>query len=270
MGKKFRELKAEEIDVRIGQCIATPKWEGVSLLLYKNARVDMDILDETVGADYWQRDHKVINDNLYCAVGIWNDTLRDWVWKTDCGVESNTEKEKGEASDAFKRACVNWGIGRELYTAPKNMLIACELDDKKKKPKDKKLKFSVSEIEYIDGRITRLIVVDQNNAVAFTYPKNSNTTPQNKPANGSKSNDKPKSFQPLTKSELIGFYGIENPEKTIVWLEGKAGKELANFNEEETASARALLDKKKAEREAEAARYKSQLKGISDEELPFK
>jgi hypothetical protein len=93
---------------------------------------------------------------------------------------------------------------------------------------------------------------------------------QNKPANGSKSNDKPKSFQPLTKSELIGVYGIENPEKTIVWLEGKAGKELANFNEEETASARALLDKKKAEREAESARYKSQLKGISDEELPCK
>ena len=92
---------------------------------------------------------------------------------------------------------------------------------------------------------------------------------QNKPANTPKSNDKPKSFQPLTKSELIGVYGIENPEKTIVWLEGKAGKELANFNEEETASARAILDKKKAEREA-SARYKSELKGISEEELPFK
>lgn len=92
---------------------------------------------------------------------------------------------------------------------------------------------------------------------------------QNKATNAQKSNDKPKSFQPLTKSELIGVYGIENPEKTIVWLEGKAGKELANFNEEETASARAILDKKKAEREA-SARYKSQLKGISDEELPFK
>ena len=93
---------------------------------------------------------------------------------------------------------------------------------------------------------------------------------QNKPTNTQKKDDKPKAFQPLTKSELIGVYGIENPEKTIIWLEGKAGKELENFNEEETACARALLDKKKAEREAEASRYKSKLKGISDEELPFK
>lgn len=269
MGKKFRELKAEEIDVRIGQCIATPKWEGVSLLLYKNARVDMDILDETVGADYWQRDHKVINDNLYCAVGIWNDTLRDWVWKTDCGVESNTEKEKGEASDAFKRACVNWGIGRELYTAPKNMLIACELDEKKKKPKDKNLKFSVSEIEYTDSRITKLTVVDQNGAVAFTYPKKSNTTPQNKPANTPKSPDKPKSFQPLTKSELIGTWGVENVNDTIVWFEGKFGCEFARWDEELTEMARAKLKAQKEKRE-EMERYKSDLKGISEEELPFK
>lgn len=269
MGKKFRELKAEEIDVRIGQCIATSKWEGVSLLLYKNARVDMDILDETVGADYWQRDHKVINDNLYCAVGIWNDTLRDWVWKTDCGVESNTEKEKGEASDAFKRACVNWGIGRELYTAPKNMLIACELDDKKKKPKDKKLKFSVSEIEYIDGRITRLIVVDQNNAVAFAYPKNSNTTQQNKPANPPKSNDKPKVFQPLTKSEMIGVWGVKNVEETLAWFEGKFGVSYKEWDEELTEIARAKLKEKKEKREG-TERYKTELKAISDEELPFK
>lgn len=92
---------------------------------------------------------------------------------------------------------------------------------------------------------------------------------RNKPANTPKTSDKPKGFQPLTKSELIGKYGLENPEKTIAWLEGKVGKELAHFDEEETAAARAILDKKKAEREAETARYKSELKGISEEELPF-
>ena len=92
---------------------------------------------------------------------------------------------------------------------------------------------------------------------------------QNKPANGSKSNDKPKSFQPLTKSELIGTWGVENVNETIVWFEGKFGCEFARWDEELTEMARAKLKEQKEKREA-SARYKSQLKGISDEELPFK
>lgn len=115
---KFRTLFADEIEVRIGQVIDKPNYKGVTLLLYKNARVDMDILDETVGADYWQREPIEVKGNLYCRVGIYNKELNTWIWKSDCGTESNAEKEKGESSDAFKRACVNWGIGRELYTAP--------------------------------------------------------------------------------------------------------------------------------------------------------
>ena len=111
---KFRDLNADEIDVRIGQV-----GEGYfTLLCYKDARVDMDILDETVGAERWQRRHYEVKSNLYCEVGIHFEGV-GWVFKGDCGTESNTEKEKGEASDSFKRACVNWGIGRELYTAPK-------------------------------------------------------------------------------------------------------------------------------------------------------
>lgn len=114
MTTKFRKLRADEIECRIGQIKTT----GLTLLLYKDARCDMNILDETVGPDNWYRDHKDLKGRMYCGVGIYNKDTDSVVWKWDCGSESNTEAEKGEASDSFKRACVNWGIGRELYTAP--------------------------------------------------------------------------------------------------------------------------------------------------------
>ena len=117
---EFRLLRPEEIEIRIGNTISTSKWQGYSLLLYKNARADMNILDETVGVENWQREHYECKGNLFCRVGIRIDRedCIEWVWKSDCGVESNTEAQKGEASDSFKRACFNWGIGRELYTSP--------------------------------------------------------------------------------------------------------------------------------------------------------
>lgn len=114
MAGLFRALRADEIDARVAMVTK----DGCSILLYKDARADMNILDETVGCENWQRKHELINGNLFCSVGIWSDTRSEWVWKQDVGTESNTEKEKGQASDSFKRACVNWGIGRELYTAP--------------------------------------------------------------------------------------------------------------------------------------------------------
>jgi hypothetical protein len=108
----FRDLKADEIECRVAQ--ATEK--GVSLLMYKDARCDQNILDETVGAFGWMRQHT--RDNANCIVSIWDEKKGQWILKEDTGTESNTEKEKGLASDSFKRACFNWGIGRELYTAP--------------------------------------------------------------------------------------------------------------------------------------------------------
>lgn len=110
--KRFRELRADEIDCRV----ATVKSNGISLLLYKDARCDMNILDETVQPENWQRSHS--RDNANCTVSIWDDSKKQWISKEDTGTESFTEKEKGLASDSFKRACFNWGIGRELYTAP--------------------------------------------------------------------------------------------------------------------------------------------------------
>lgn len=109
---KFRTLKASEIECRP----ATINQKGLSLLLYKDARVDQNILDETVGCLNWQRHHS--RDNANCIVSIWDEEKKQWIEKEDTGTESNTEKEKGLASDSFKRACFNFGIGRELYSAP--------------------------------------------------------------------------------------------------------------------------------------------------------
>ena len=112
MAKEIRKLRADEIECRIGQI----KENGLSLLLYKDARCDMNILDETFGSMNWKREHT--RDNRNCIVSVYDEDKREWVSKEDTGTESNTEAEKGLASDSFKRACVNWGIGRELYTAP--------------------------------------------------------------------------------------------------------------------------------------------------------
>lgn len=148
----FRDLKKEEIDVRVGQVGD----DFATLLLYKDARVDMDILDETVGSENWQRKHYEVKGNMYCSVGIkCND---EWVWKDDCGTESNTEKEKGESSDSFKRACVNWGIGRELYTSPK-IFINCETAAKKIV---NLTNFEVSDIEIKDKAIVKLSIKAYN------------------------------------------------------------------------------------------------------------
>ena len=152
--KEFRELTASEIDVRI-QSIAKVKNEVVAyLLLYKDARCDMNILDETVGPTGWQRSHRVIGDRLYCQVSIYDEDKKEWITKEDVGTESNTEAEKGHASDSFKRACVNWGIGRELYTAPSISVKLAENEfyDDKGKPKSK-AKFYVKSIDYKKSNI---------------------------------------------------------------------------------------------------------------------
>lgn len=152
---EFRKLKAEEIECRIGSVHS----RGFTLLLYKDARVDMTILDETVGPANWQRDHKEIKGVVYCGVGIRPKGSDEWAWKWDAGSESYTEKEKGEASDSFKRACVNWGIGRELYTAPFISINAkTENDGKGYKlvRKSDGYGYKVAAIEYDGDRIAYL------------------------------------------------------------------------------------------------------------------
>lgn len=95
---------------------------GASCVAYIDARDVQDLLDEVCGPQNWQCKFSEHKGNLFCEIGIrqsFDDEpiLEDiWVWKSDCGTESNVEKQKGEASDAFKRAAVMWGIGRFLYS----------------------------------------------------------------------------------------------------------------------------------------------------------
>lgn len=110
----IRLLKANEIECRV----SIVKEDGVSLLLYKDARVDQRILDETFGLFGWKRSHQCIGGSLYCTVEVYDKETGEWVAKQDVGTMGYAEKEKSQASDSFKRACFNWGIGRELYTAP--------------------------------------------------------------------------------------------------------------------------------------------------------
>lgn len=263
---KFRRLLPHEIDVRIGQAIQTAKWQGVSLLLYKNARVDMDILDESVGSTNWQRYHEVVNGNLYCTVSIWDEAKGQWVSKSDCGVESNTEKEKGEASDAFKRACVNWGIGRELYTAPKDMLISCELDEKKK-PKDKKLKFYVSHIAYEGTKITELTIVNQDGEPLYSFPKKGANKPiQNAPKIAPKTDDKPKDNKFLTRNKIAEFVGIQSVENNIKFYEDQLGVSYLEWDEIDAEAVMEVLKNQKAKREAK--QRKSTLEKL-DGDIPF-
>lgn len=163
---KFRTLRADEVECRV----ATVKQNGCSVLLFKDARVDQNILDEAVGMENWQRKHELIDGQLFCSVGIrvkHDDGITEWIWKQDVGVESYTEKEKGRASDSFKRACFNVGIGRELYTAP---FIWIGSDMCHIQPKGQGYTtydtFKVAEIGYDENRrISHLVITNKGKKV---------------------------------------------------------------------------------------------------------
>ena len=164
---KFRLLNADEIECRVGQCFPDKNNPtAVSILLYKDARCDMAILDETIGSTNWQRIHEFKDGKLYCTVSIWDSEKQMWIEKEDVGVESNTEAEKGQASDSFKRACVNWGIGRELYTAPFIYIQANNGEN------IKRTKFDLKSITYDEkGRIASLVIVDDKGNTRYTFPR---------------------------------------------------------------------------------------------------
>lgn len=167
---KFRLLNADEIDCRV----ATVTANGVSLLLYKDARVDQNILDETVGPMGWQRRH--CRENANCIVSIWDEDKCQWIEKEDTGTESNTEKEKGLASDSFKRACFNWGVGRELYTAP-SIWIKSEKCDIYENGNDQRGRtkygcsdrFYVSRIGYDDNRNINALEIKRRKGNRVVY-----------------------------------------------------------------------------------------------------
>lgn len=157
----FRLFEAHEIQVRAGQ--KTKKGDKIALLLYQDARAAMNRLDEKFGEYGWQREHKDVHGVTYCGVSLWSDEKRCWVTKWDAGEPSNTSPQKGEASDSFKRACVNWGIGRELYTAPR-MYVPIETDT---------FGLSVQSIKYNEKReITALTIADAKGNIIYPIGRN--------------------------------------------------------------------------------------------------
>jgi hypothetical protein len=203
----FRALRADEIDVRIGTVSA----KGATFLLYKNARVDMSILDETVGAMNWQRHHT--RENANCIVSIWDSEKKEWISKEDTGTESNTEAEKGLASDSFKRACTNWGIGRELYESP-FVFIKAETQ-KKQSGRGYELAdpyqfqgIRVKEIEYKEVEkkrvVSKLIIVDKNGNTLYSFGA------------GTTSNKKPPANKRTSRDELVAYCKEHNIEMTMV------------------------------------------------------
>lgn len=174
MENMFRDLKESEIDCRVAQV----KKSGIVLLLYKDARVDQDILDETVGAKNWERDHKELKGNIYCGISIWDEDKKQWITKWDAGKESNTEAEKGEASDSFKRAGFNWGIGRELYTAPFIWIPAdkCTIAETPQKKLTCVEKFEVEKIKIVNKQILGLAIRNaKTKQRVFVYEKKEET-----------------------------------------------------------------------------------------------
>jgi hypothetical protein len=184
-----RPLDISDIDFRV-QSINNGGY--ATILAYKDARVDMARLDAAAGPLEWQRKHEIINGNLYCHVGIFNVSIGEWVWKCDVGTESMTEATKGQSSDSFKRACFNWGIGRELYDYP---IISVKLNDNEwskdggrpKQTYNLKIRDWVWYSEFTDDRLSFLAAKDENGKVRFKWGtmKPKQTEPEYKPASGS-------------------------------------------------------------------------------------
>lgn len=170
--KEFRLLNPDEIEVRVSH--TTKDFKKAMLLLYKDARCDMKILDETLGITGWQRSHEVINGQLFCNVSIYDEDKKEWIKKQDVGVESFSEAEKGRASDAFKRACFNVGIGRELYTAPD--IWVEDISGTNTKDTWKWKKYRVKEVCYDENRKIDTLVIEEYFKYkwqeVFRFPKN--------------------------------------------------------------------------------------------------
>lgn len=232
--KDIRLLRPDEIEVRIqsvNKC-------GARLLLYKNARCDMNILDETFGNMNWQRRHT--RDNTNCIVSIWDETKKQWIEKEDTGTDSETEAQKGRASDSFKRACFNVGIGRELYTAPDIFVFKSDLktytaNGDKYRCYDS---FEVADITY-DGRtIATVTIRNVNTDIVYTFGNKTPTRPTRKdvePTNPTQTTVSQTNIDALKKaiekkgfniSLVLGMAGVESLEGITADEYNKVVKQL--------------------------------------------
>jgi hypothetical protein len=201
-----RPLDISDIDFRV-QSINNGGY--ATILAYKDARVDMARLDAAVGSLHWQRKHEIINGNLYCHVGIFNVAIGQWVWKCDVGTESMTEAQKGQSSDSFKRACFNWGIGRELYDYP---MISIKLNDNEwtkdggrpKQTFNLKIRDWRWYSEFTDGRLSFLAAKDENGKLRFKWGemKPQEKEPEYKPASGEATEEPVVEVAPVVESTI--------------------------------------------------------------------
>lgn len=167
----FRDLTADEIEVRVGNTTKDKSGNVIAfnLLLYKTARVDANVLDDTVGAYNWQKRFYQVKNTMVCSVGIYFEDRKEWVWKDDGGDDDTTmEQIKAELSDSFKRAGFAWGIGRKLYTASKIFMRVDRTESNTEKGY-----YQVSEIAYDDTSITKLVIVNKKTKeVVISYGTN--------------------------------------------------------------------------------------------------
>lgn len=223
----FRKLRADEIETRVAKIDVANKKHYTMLLLYKDARCDMNILDETVGALNWMRSHS--RDNANCTVSIFDKEKQIWISKEDTGAESFSEKEKGLASDSFKRACFNWGIGRELYTAPTIFinLADSEVYTNQKGAKSlNKVRFHVSDVAYNDkGQIDFLEIKDNKNKVRFNYGI------KDEPKKEDKSEKKPKGKPKITETQIAEIRSLYG-ERVIAMMKHYKLSELSEMDEQ--------------------------------------
>lgn len=213
---RFRTLRSDEIECRVQQITNN----YLVILLYKNSRVDMDLLDETVGPMNWSRAH--CRDNANCAVSIYDIDKQEWVSKEDTGTESNAESAKGLASDSFKRACVNWGIGRELYSAPRIYVRTsdCDVGQGKNGKTVCKDSFSVSHISYNEARRIDQLELTNNRTgkVVFCFPIATSSDPRVEREPTEKPAEKPK---PTPPPAIVKCKDCGKPITDVTWSNGK-------------------------------------------------
>lgn len=231
----IRLLEPNEIECRIS--IINEK--GLSLLLYKDARVDQRILDETFGPFGWKRSHQCIDGNLYCTVEIFDQKSGEWISKQDVGTTGYTKKEKSQASDSFKRACFNWGIGRELYSAPFIWIPSDKASIRMKTSQSGETRyycsdrFSVKSIQYNDLKeIQTLVIVNDKNQPVFEWKSAKTAGSSNK--NKRKAEQKESAATSVSKDQMDSLRA--ELERTGVTMENVKSRykiqDLGNMSEE--------------------------------------
>ena len=250
----IRLLRADEIECRV----ATVNEKGVSVLLYKDARVDQKILDEVFGAFAWKRTHQSIDGNLYCTVEIFDKENQIWVAKQDVGTTGYTEKEKSQASDSFKRACFNWGIGRELYSAPFIWVSATKTEIRKNG--DRYLcsdRFSVAYIEYNEEREIAGLTIRNDSKGIIVYE----LLPQNK-----------KTKQPPEKMQTAAAQQVPNEQQRATAAaqsmsneQTKAVEEAQPLSDEQPRTVVAAAKRSTVKAQKKATVTKPQMDGLKAE-----